>query len=281
LLLYPFDEIGEKMINNYQYWPFPVSTEERQLSEELEKLEFLESIYSDGFKSYREVPGESLYGAKSNTHSGIIIQRSFKNNRWELRLNENIERRLVAFVTDFRIAGKALRAWLNGKSMSDILIDVSEYLINVSGTEGGYTVYDPKDEQYWPFPVSTSDKQSPEEAEKIKFLESIYSDGCEVYRVRREKEQERYVARCQSRLGSIMQWGSKKGKSEICWQLSAFDSHKQLTAFITDFRVTGTALRACLNGQSVSDTLEDIREYLTIPSGFNKSYTMYDVKAEP
>jgi hypothetical protein len=266
--------------DHYQYWPFPVSETDKQSLEEAEKIEFLKSAYFDGFKAYREVPGESLYGAKSNTRSGIIVQRSFRNNRWEFRLDENIERRLIAFVTDFRIAGTALKDWLNGRSVNEILIDIKEYLIISPGTKGGYTVYDPKDEQHWPFPLSEADKQSPDEAAKIEFLESIYSDGFEVYRVRREKEQERYVARFQSYLGSITQWGSKKGKGEICWQFSAFDGHKQLTAFITDFRVAGTALRALLNGRSVNDTLEDIKEYLTVPLGFSESYTIYEVKAE-
>jgi hypothetical protein len=67
----------------------------------------------------------------------------------------------------------------------------------------------------WPFPVSDEDKQSPEEAQKIEFLESIYSDGFEVYRVRREKEQERYGAQFHPYLGSVMQWGSKKGKESV------------------------------------------------------------------
>jgi hypothetical protein len=49
---------------------------------------------------------------------------------------------------------------------------------------------------------------------------------------------------------------------------------------MTDFEVAGTALRAWLKGRSLDDTLEDIKEYLTIPLGFNESYTIYEAKTE-
>jgi hypothetical protein len=131
--------------NSYQYWPFPVDEAVRQLPEVAQKIEFLAGVYSDGFKAFQEVPGESLYGAMSETRSGEIIQRSFRGNRWELRLSENLERRLVAFVTDFDIAGKALRAWLNGQSEIKVLEDIREYLTLLSGLKNSYTLYTPKD----------------------------------------------------------------------------------------------------------------------------------------
>jgi hypothetical protein len=131
--------------DSYRYWPFQVEAEVRQLPEVAEKVEFLEGIYSDGFKAFQEVPGESFYGALSETRSGEIIQRSFRNNRWELRLSENFERRLVAFVTDFSVAGKALRAWLNGRSVDEILQDIREYLTLLSGVKDSYTIFSSDD----------------------------------------------------------------------------------------------------------------------------------------
>jgi hypothetical protein len=137
------------MINSnqhYQYWPFPVSKEEEQSPEEALKIEFLESVYSDGFKAYRAPGGLDCYGAKSDLRSGVIMQRARKN-RWEFRLydikgNESIDRRFTAFVTDFRVAGTALRTWLKERRISDILNDINGYLTVPPGLERSYTVHD-------------------------------------------------------------------------------------------------------------------------------------------
>jgi hypothetical protein len=133
---------------HFQYWPFPVSEEEKQLPEEAVKIEFLESVYSDGFKAYRDCGGLDCYGAKSKSRSGVILQRA-RRNRWEFRLydlndNENVDRRLTAFVTDFRVAGTALRTWLNERSVNDILNDINGYLTVPPGLDGSYTVHDAK-----------------------------------------------------------------------------------------------------------------------------------------
>jgi hypothetical protein len=130
---------------HYQYWPFLVSKEEEQSPEEAVKIEFLESIYSDGFKAYRDPGGLDCYGAKSNSRSGVIMQRARKN-RWEFRLydlddNGSVDRRLTAFVTDFRVAGTALRTWLNERCISDILDDINGYLTVPPGLECSYTVH--------------------------------------------------------------------------------------------------------------------------------------------
>jgi hypothetical protein len=132
--------------NYYQYWSFTISEEDRKLPKYNELIEFFESIDSDGFKVYWELPGESLYGAKAETRSGEIIQRSFTNNRWELSLSEKLRPRLTAFVSDFRAAGIALRGWLNGQSVNDILEDINEHLTLLSGLKSTHTIYDPKDE---------------------------------------------------------------------------------------------------------------------------------------
>ncbi|MEE3719722.1 hypothetical protein V2H45_23555 [Tumidithrix elongata RA019] len=115
--------------NDYQYWPFPVSEEERQIPEQAEKLDFLQDAYLDGFESYRAVRGMDDYGANSELRSGYILQRG-RQNRWEFLLGEGNKTRFSALVTSFKVAGAGVRAWLSGRTTSDILEDVKEYLIS-------------------------------------------------------------------------------------------------------------------------------------------------------
>jgi hypothetical protein len=131
--------------NDYQYWPFPIDEkEERKLPNYAELVEFFEGIHSDGFKVYWELPGESFYGAEAESRSGEIIQRSFTKSRWELNLSEKLRPRLTAFVDDFRTAGIALRVWLNGQAVNDILEDINEHLTLLSGLESSYTIHVPE-----------------------------------------------------------------------------------------------------------------------------------------
>jgi hypothetical protein len=127
--------------DNDQYWPFQISEEDNQLPEKAEKIEFLESTYSEGFEAYRESGGLDFYGAKSKSRSGYIMQRA-RRNRWEFVLSENGDERLTAFVTNFKVAGTAVRAWLNERSVSDILDDVNGYLTIPPGLKFSYAVYD-------------------------------------------------------------------------------------------------------------------------------------------
>ncbi|TYQ30101.1 hypothetical protein [Pseudanabaena sp. UWO310] len=115
--------------NDYQFWPFPVSEEERQIPEQAEKLDFLQDVYSDGFESYRAVHGLDDYGANSESRSGYILQRGRKN-RWEFLLLEGGDILFSALVNCFKVAGAALRAWLSGRTTNDILENVKEYLIS-------------------------------------------------------------------------------------------------------------------------------------------------------
>jgi hypothetical protein len=115
--------------DRYQYWPFPISEEERQIPEQAEKLDFLQDAYSDGFQSYREVRGLDNYGAYSESRSGCILQRGRKN-RWQLLLHEGDETCFSVLVSTFKVAGAAVRAWLNGRTTKEILEDVKEYQIS-------------------------------------------------------------------------------------------------------------------------------------------------------
>jgi hypothetical protein len=114
---------------NYEYWPFSVSQDEKLLPEQAEKLEFLESAYLDGFESYRAVQGLDDYGAKSTSRSGYILQRGRKN-RWEFLLWQGDKIKFSALVTNFKVAGIAVRAWLNEQAISEIIETINEHLIS-------------------------------------------------------------------------------------------------------------------------------------------------------
>jgi hypothetical protein len=251
----------------YQYWPFPVNEEDRQRSGIAEKIEFLESIYSDGFEAYQDPKSPTYYVGKSKVRAGSILERGTRD-RWSLSLTESIEPRLTALVTNFSVAGTAVRNWLNGYSASEILNDINSYLISSSKSDNVYTIYDPDDEKYWPFSVSEADRQRPEISEKIEFLEKAYSDGFETYQVCRDQEH-RYVAKSQSCIGYIEEWGEGN-----FWNLAMFGNEQRFTAYVVNFRIAGQALINWLNERKISSIIEDINEYLIIPPGFTSSYTL-------
>ncbi len=122
--------------NTNEYWPFPVSDEDRQWPEMLEKIAFLEAVSSAGFKGYRS--GTNDYGAESTTRDGIILERGRK--RWEFRLSENGNRRLSAFVREFVVAGNALTSWLEDAAVDDILAEVKDDLVVPPGAAASYSV---------------------------------------------------------------------------------------------------------------------------------------------
>jgi hypothetical protein len=125
-----------------QYWPFAITKAENQFPEEIEKIEFLKNVYDDSFAAYRMVEEWDHYGVESESRSGIVIRRGIKN-RWEFRLYaEGKGTQLTAFVTSFEVSGTALRAWLNGRSVSEILEDINKHLAVLPGKErSSYKVY--------------------------------------------------------------------------------------------------------------------------------------------
>jgi hypothetical protein len=252
---------------NFQYWPFPVSDEEKQSPEKIVKIKFLENAYSEGFEAYREPPDKlDYYVACSKSRTGCIVQRGIRN-RWEFTLSEYIETRFTAYVTEFRIAGEAVRAWLNGGTVNEIFDNIKDHLAVLSGAQSSYKVYEV--EQYWPFPISEEEKQSPEAMEKIDFLERIYSEGFEAYR--KSQDEVRYTAKSQVRLGHISAW-----KWGPCWRIELFDydNDQKLTAFVAEFRVAASAVRACLNRLPLHEILEDIKEHLIVPPKLKWSYKL-------
>jgi hypothetical protein len=253
----------------FQSWPFPITEKERQTPEMAEKIEFFENAETDGFEAYCLLRGYK-YGAKSQLRSGSITQLTRKP-MWELKFYEESECQLLAYGNDFRIAAIAVRAWLRGRLVIEILEDIKEYLIVPSELDYSYKVYEANTRdfyQYWPFPISEGEKQSPEAIEKIEFLEDTYSDGFTAYR--EPEKLDYYVAQSESRAGCIMQRGRRNR-----WELNLSGSDPHLTAYVTNFRVAGKAVRAWLHEQPVSKILEDITEYLTVPPGAKSSYTLY------
>jgi hypothetical protein len=250
---------------DYQYWPFPISELDRELPGGMEKIKFLEDVHSDGFEAYRDPPEKfDYYVVQFELRVGSIMQRGLRN-RWEVKLREGIETRFTAYVTEFRVAGEAVRKWLKGGTVSEIFEDITGYLTPRPEPQSSYKVYEV--EQYWPFLVSEEDRQRPEEAEKIEFLESVYANGFKVYRMC--EEQVRYTAISQSHVGHIQ--AMERGNS---WRLTLSGDEQRLMAFVTDFKIAGSAVKAWLNGRAISDILEDIKEYLTIPPKYKFSYKL-------
>ena len=262
---YSFKTYDANIYFNFQYWPFPVSEIEKSIPEEAEKIEFLKSAYLEGFDVYRDFKGDSYYCARFEARVGDITRRG--KTRWQIQLHEGIEERLFAYVTEFKVAGEAVKAWLTGCPLNEITEYVSKYLTSRASLESSINVYDPNDEQHWPFPINEENKKRPEEAEKIKFLEDAYSDGFDAYRVCRDEV--RYTATSPLGIGHIVK--AKKGN---CWQLRVSGGGKQLMAFVTEFRAAGEAVRACLKGSSMSEILKDIDQYLIIPPKSKTSYKL-------
>jgi hypothetical protein len=258
---------------SFRRWPFPVSEEDRKSPEIAEKIEFLESVYSDGFEAYW-LPLAYECGASSQSRRGEIIQTSQKNI-WELRLHERSDLLLIAYVHGLRAAGLAVKVWLNGESVDKVLKDMSDSLMIPSGTDYSHKIFeaDTYDRyQYWPFPISEIENQSPEKLEKIKFLASITSDGFVAYRSMKISDD--YTAKSESRSGFITQRGRK------CWEFGLTDktSGPELTAFVAKFTVAAEAVRAWLNGRPGSDILENICDYLVLLGGASSSYRLYHVE---
>jgi hypothetical protein len=121
-----------------QYWPFPFCEEEKQRSELIEKIDFLQSAYLDGFKAYRDTQKQVRYGAKSQSREGYI-QKAEKGNLWEFKLLDIDQEHFRALVTDFVIAGQAVKMWLSGRSINDVFEIINNYLAIPSGLQASYT----------------------------------------------------------------------------------------------------------------------------------------------
>jgi hypothetical protein len=123
-------------IAHCEYWPFAGETAYDCLSLAPEELAFLESTTRDGFQAFRF--GINDYGAKSSTREGCILERG--RMRWEIRLTEGEDRRLLAYVAEFRAAGIAVTEWLRGSCVQEILMVIRDDLITPPGTKSSYTI---------------------------------------------------------------------------------------------------------------------------------------------
>lgn len=121
---------------DYDYWPFSVATADASVSQEDDKIVFLKSAYDDGYESFRF--GINDYGARTKEREGCILERG--RNRWELRLAQGNERRLLAFVDDFSAAGEAVKQWLAGKCAKDIVQILSSTLVTPPGAKASHVI---------------------------------------------------------------------------------------------------------------------------------------------
>jgi hypothetical protein len=261
--------------SSIQIWPFLVDKEDSQKPEVAEKIEFLKDTHAKGFEAYW-LPKAYEYGSSSPSRSGCIVQLTHKSI-WELRLHENSNQRLTAFIKDFQMAGIAIVAWLDGHSVEEIFKDIDKYLIAPPELGYSHKIYEADTHfyrQYWPFPITELENQSSGEMEKIDFLQNVCSDGFAAYRTVGIWDE--YGVESKSRSGFVIRRGLKNR-----WEFELFakDAGPQLTAFVTSFEVSGTALRDWLNGRSVSEILEDINKYLAVlPGAKRSSYTLYEVE---
>ncbi|MCR9295111.1 MAG: hypothetical protein NXI32_20530, partial [bacterium] len=118
------------------YWPFAVATRDAGVSQQDDKVAFLKSAYDDGYESFRF--GINDYGARSKEREGCILERG--RNRWEIRLAEDQERRLQAFVNAFSAAGQAVKQWLGGACAKEIAQNISSSLVIPPGAKASHVI---------------------------------------------------------------------------------------------------------------------------------------------
>ncbi|MCH8921768.1 MAG: hypothetical protein IIA67_01325 [Planctomycetes bacterium] len=121
---------------DYTYWPFSVEPAASRSPQETEKVEFFETACDNGYESFRF--GINDYGARSQAREGCILERG--RNKWEIRLAEGEQRRLSAFVDDFKSAGQAIQQWLDGSPVRRIVHDIHDRLITPPGAEASYVI---------------------------------------------------------------------------------------------------------------------------------------------
>jgi len=121
------------------------------------------------------------------------------------------------------------------------------------------------DSEYWPFPISETDKQWPELLEKITFLKEVCAAGFTGYRFGMNN----YGARYDDRSGIIIERGQKR------WELRLSQAEtRKLSAFVSGFSTAGQALNSWLKGSSVSDILAELSDSLVVPPGASASHVI-------
>jgi hypothetical protein len=119
-----------------QYWPFEVPPAETRTAQEHREIGFLQRATTRGFLAYRF--GINDFGARHANREGCILERG--RTRWEVRLAEAEERALLAYLSDFDVAGAAICDWLEGKNAEHILADISEHLVKMPGAKASYSL---------------------------------------------------------------------------------------------------------------------------------------------
>jgi hypothetical protein len=120
---------------DFHYWPFGVPPPLNRSLQEAFQVQFLQAAHEKGFRAFKF--GINDYGARSNNREGCILERG--RTRWEIRLAEESNRVLAAYVDDFACAGLAVQHWLEGRSAKEIVGDLSGHLVTPPGAKASHT----------------------------------------------------------------------------------------------------------------------------------------------
>lgn len=123
------------------------------------------------------------------------------------------------------------------------------------------------DNEYWPFVLSDKEKEDTEVLTQIEFLKSVTKAGFQGYRF----GEVNYGASSNIRLGNLIKRGRRKR-----WELVLHDNEECLSAFISDFQIAGGALLHWLEGASIQNVLDEIKDYLIIMGSSKTGYTIYN-----
>jgi hypothetical protein len=121
--------------SEYQYWPFDAQSTVRDSA--IKQTRFLESAFNLGYEAF--TCGMNDYGARSAEREGLIIERG-RTGRWEVCLADANDRALSAYVNDFTVAANAVKQWLSGKQVNEIVKLLQEHLITLPGAKASYTI---------------------------------------------------------------------------------------------------------------------------------------------
>jgi hypothetical protein len=123
-----------------RYYSFDVLPSERRSTLLQQQIDFLETAYREGFRSYTR-DSETEFGASSGLRYGLIWCRT--KQFWELRAGSPEAGSLAAFVSGFDVNAEALLRWLRGEELLQILEYVRPNLVAPSGHILAYRIHPP------------------------------------------------------------------------------------------------------------------------------------------
>jgi hypothetical protein len=114
------------------FWPFPVLPPEQQTTQHRREVEFLEAAYRDGFRPCKFADGEYRIESPDGRSAWVISRGRLRGGaatRWEVWLNDVMERVSTTWVDGFEAAAEVAQRWVRGVSATEALgvvgLDVS------------------------------------------------------------------------------------------------------------------------------------------------------------